>query len=114
MASMKRVKLALRNPDFTTARRVARAINAFVGLPAAEVADPTTVVINVPANYKGQTIEMLTDIEQLKIEPDQVAKVVIDEQSGTIVMGENVRISTVAIAHGNLTIRSEEHTSELQ
>src|SRR3546814_9806320 len=72
MASMKRVKLALRNPDFTTARRVARAINAFVGLPAAEVADPTTVVINVPANYKGQTIEMLTDIEQLKIEPAQV------------------------------------------
>lgn len=108
MASMKRVKLALRNPDFTTARRVARAINAFVGLPAAKVADPTTVVVNVPENYKGQTVEMLTDIEQLKIEPDQVAKVVIDEQSGTIVMGENVRISTVAIAQGNLTIRITE------
>src|SRR5690606_11637301 len=101
MAGMKRVKLALRNPDCHTARPVARPTHAFVGLPAAEVADPTTVVVDVPANYKGQTIEMLTDIEQRKIEPDQVAKVVIDEQSGTIVMGENVRISTVAIAQGN-------------
>ena len=108
LASLKRVRLSLRNPDFTTARRVARAVNAFVGLPASRVTDPATVQLVVPDNYKNQVIELLTDIEQLRVEPDQIAKIVIDEQSGIIVMGENVRISTVAIAQGNLTIRITE------
>src|SRR3546814_6865826 len=86
----------------------------------------------VPDSYRNNAVALITDVEQLRVTPDTVAKVVIDEQSGTIVMGENVRISTVAIAQGNLTIRitetpqvsqpqpfsntgrSEEHTSELQ
>ena len=108
MVNMKRVKLSLRNPDFTTARRVAQAINAFLGIPSAKALDPGTVMLAGPASYKGNLVALLTDIEQLSVTPDQVARVVIDENSGIIVMGENVRISTVAIAQGNLTIRITE------
>ena len=108
LASLESMKLSLRNPDFTTARRVARAINAFIGISAAQPIDPGSVVIQIPASYEGQVVELITDIEQLRVEPDQIAKVVIDEQSGVIVMGENVRINTVAIAQGNLTIRITE------
>jgi len=108
LASLKQVKMTLRNPDFTTARRVAQAVNAFLGTAAATATDPTTVQIRVPGDYQGDVFNLLTDIEQLRIEPDQMARVVIDEQSGIIVMGENVRISTVAIAQGNLTIRITE------
>jgi len=108
MAHMESVKVSLRNPDFTTARRVAQAINSFLGSDVARPADPGTVQMIVPPNYKGEVVALLTDIEQLKVEPDQIAKVVIDEASGTIVMGENVRISTVAIAQGQLTIRITE------
>jgi flagellar P-ring protein precursor FlgI len=106
MTSMTTVKLALRNPDFTTARRIAQAVNAYLGTAAAAASDPTTVQVQVPEGYNA--VNLLTDIEQLRVEPDQLAKVIIDEQSGTIVMGENVRISTVAIAQGALTIRITE------
>jgi flagellar P-ring protein precursor FlgI len=108
MANMESVTLSLRNPDFTTARRVAQAINAFLGTAAARPSDPTTVHIEVPDSYRGNVVNLLTDIEQLRVEPDQLARVIIDEQSGIIVMGENVRISTVAIAQGNLIIRITE------
>ena len=70
--------------------------------------DPGTVELVVPENYQGQIVELITDIEQLRVEPDQIAKVIIDEQSGVIVMGSNVRINEVAIAQGNLTIRITE------
>ncbi len=102
------INLTLRNSDFTTARRIAQAINAFLGTLAAAASDPTTVRLKVPENYRDNVVNLLTDIEQLRIEPDQLARVVIDEQSGIIVMGENVRISTVAIAQGSLTIRITE------
>ena len=108
LADLKQVKLSLRNPDFTTARRISRAINAFVGIPAATATDPATVIMKTPPSYKGKIVELITDIEQLRVEPDQIAKVIIDEQSGTIVMGSNVRINTVAIAQGNLTIKVTE------
>ena len=108
MGSMTSVKLTLRNPDFTTARRIAQAVNAFLGTQAAAPSDPTTVRVTVPTSYTNNVVNLLTDIEQLRIEPDQLARVVIDEQTGTIVMGENVRISTVAIAQGSLTIRITE------
>ena len=108
LGNMGVVKLNLRNPDFTTARRIAQAINAFLGTDSAKAADLTTVAITLPAAYKNNVVNLLTDIEQLRIEPDQVARIVIDETSGTIVMGENVRISTVAIAQGALTIRITE------
>lgn len=102
------VKLSLRNPDLTTARRVAQAINAFTGEQSARSLDPGTVQMLVPARYQGEVVALMTDIEQLPIEIDQVARVVIDERSGVIVMGEKVRINTVAIAQGNLTIRITE------
>jgi flagellar P-ring protein precursor FlgI len=108
LANLKNVKMTLRNPDFTTARRIAQAINAFLGTSAAAAIDTTTVQIEVPRDYQGNVVNLLTDVEQLRIVPDQLARVIIDEQSGIIVMGENVRISTVAIAQGNLTIRISE------
>lgn len=108
LANLKNVKMTLRNPDFTTARRIAQAVNAFLGTSAASAIDTTTVQIRVPRDYQGNVVNLLTDVEQLRIEPDQLARVIIDEQSGIIVMGENVRISTVAIAQGNLTIRITE------
>jgi flagellar P-ring protein FlgI len=108
LEQLRSVKLALRNPDLTTARRIAEAINVFTGETSARSLDPTTVQINLPARYNGDAVALMTDIEQLRVRADQPARVVIDEASGIIVMGENVRISTVAIAQGNLTIRITE------
>ena len=106
--SLKDVKLALRNPDFTTERRIAQAINAFLGTRMARPLDPSTVQLAIPADYSGNVVDMITDIEQLRVEPNQLARVVIDKHSGIIVIGANVRISKVAIAQGNLTIRVTE------
>jgi flagellar P-ring protein precursor FlgI len=108
LASLTSLKLSLKNPDLTTATRIAGAVNAFLGSPVATATDPSNVALNVPSTYAGGTAAMLTDIEQLKVDPDQPAKVVIDENSGVIVMGADVRVSTVAIAQGNLTIRVQE------
>mgnify|MGYP001617871294 FL=1 len=108
LAALNKVKLNLRNPDLTTARRVAQAINAFLGTDAARPSDPTTIQLLVPQGYVNNVVNLLTDIEQLRVEPDQVARIIIDDATGTIVMGENVRISTVAIAQGSLTIRITE------
>jgi flagellar P-ring protein FlgI len=74
----------------------------------AAVDDPATVHIGVPAAYRGGVVGLLTDVQQLKVDPDEPARVVIDEQSGVIVMGSDVRISTIAIAQGNLTIKVTE------
>jgi len=96
--------LSLRNPDLTTARRMALAINASLG-EIAHVSDPRTVVLTLGGH---NVIETLEQVEDLLVQPDTPATVVIDEASGTIVMGDNVRISTVAIAQGNLTIQVSE------
>ncbi len=108
LAQMQSIKVSLRNPDFTTARRMAQAVNRRLKTPIARQLDNTTIMVDVPNDFPGGTVGLVTEIEQLRITPDQVARVVIDEQSGVIVMGENVRISTVAIAQGNLTIRITE------
>src|ERR1700757_335394 len=102
------VRLALRNPDLTTATRIAAAINDFIGAPPAEPCDPATVQIAVPPPYKGNVVQLLTEVEQLQIEPDLGAKIVIDERSGVIVMGRDVRVSTIAVAQGNLTVSISE------
>ncbi|MCP8937322.1 flagellar basal body P-ring protein FlgI [Alsobacter sp. SYSU M60028] len=104
LRNLKQLRLALRNPDFTTSRRIAAAINDFMGANTAEPTDPSTVVIQVPARYAGNMMQLMTEVEQLRVEPDQNAKVVIDERSGVIVMGKDVRVSTVALAQGNLTV----------
>ena len=108
LSSLTNLKLSLHNPDLTTATRIAKAVNAYLGGATAEATDPSTVALAVPGNYPGGVMALLTDIEQVKVDPDQSAKVVIDENSGVIVMGSDVRISTVAIAQGNLTIKVTE------
>jgi flagellar P-ring protein precursor FlgI len=98
------MRLALRNADLTTAKRIAAAINTYTSEKTAHAIDPATVRLDVPYSYRGDIIGLLTDIEQLRIKPDQQAKVIIDENTGIIVMGKDVKISTVAIAQGNLTV----------
>jgi flagellar P-ring protein precursor FlgI len=105
---MSQVRLALRNPDFTTAKRIAAAINDYLGVPTAQPLDPSTVELTVPEQYKGNVVALLTEVEQLQIEPDLPAKIIIDERSGIIVMGRDVRVSTVAVAQGNLTVTISE------
>ena len=102
------IKQSLRYPDFTSASRIADAINSYLGSVAATTIDSGTVVLNLGRTRREELIQVLTDIEQLRIQPDQVAKVIIDEKSGIIVIGENVRINPIAIAQGNLTIRITE------
>ncbi len=105
---MPALRLSLRNPDFTTARRIADRINGFVAAGIARAEDPATVTLDLPEGRRADLVALITEIEQLRVEPDTPAKVVIDEASGIIVMGNDVRISTVAIAQGNLTIRVTE------
>lgn len=105
LGRMTNPRLGLRNPDLTTAMRIAAAINREIGGGTARATDPRTVAVNLAGR---DVVEALSRIEQIRIEPDNGAKVVIDEASGIIVMGANVTISTVAIAQGNLTIRVTE------
>ncbi len=105
LASKSSLRLSLRNPDLTTARRMADAINRRLPGINARATDHRTVALALAGR---EPVDVLGQIEDLQIEPDSPAVVVIDEASGTIVMGANVRISTVAIAQGNLTIRVTE------
>ncbi len=105
---MASVRLSLRNPDITTATNLMKAINQQVGAGVSRVDDPGTVTVTVPTAYKGDVVGLLADIETLAVETDQPARIVVDEATGTIVMGENVRISTVAVAQGNLIVKVEE------
>lgn len=108
------LNVALRNPDITTAKRIAEAINKHLGVDAAQMVDPGTVKLRVPIDFKDNTARLLAEIEQLPVHTDQAAKVVIDEASGTVVMGENVRIDTVAVAQGNLVVKVEESVQTSQ
>ena len=99
------LRMALRNPDFTTAKRIAAAINDFIGVADGRAARSGHASASpFPQQYRGNVISLLTEIEQLQVEPDQAAKIVIDERSGIIVMGRDVRVSMVAVAQGNLTV----------
>ena len=105
------IHLSLHNPNFTTATRIANVINQYIGRGIARVDDPRTIAVNLTNRDPAQTLYRIGD---LTIEPDTMAKVVVDEASGTIVMGDNVRISTVAIAQGNLTIQVTEMPQVVQ
>ena len=102
------LRLALRNADFTTAKRIAAAINDYIGAATAEPLDPSTVQLTIPQQFRSKVVALLTEIEQLQIEPDLPAKIVIDERSGITVLGRDVRVSTVAVAQGNLTVSISE------
>ena len=106
LAQLTTMRISLRNPDFTTARRISQAINAFLGTGISRALDPGTVQIDLPP--ERDVVGLLTEIEQLQVETDTAARVVIDEQTGIIVIGKDVRIDTVAIAQGNLTVRITE------
>jgi flagellar P-ring protein precursor FlgI len=99
------MRLGLRNPDLTTARRIAAAVNRVLGAGVARALDPRTVRLTLAGR---DPVDSLAAIEDLPVEPDTPAVVVVDEASGTVVMGADVRISTVAIAQGNLTVRVTE------
>ncbi len=108
LRGMDTIHLSLRNPDLTTARRVADSINGHFKAPLSKALDPATIRISIPDIYRDDLLALLTQVEQLEIEPDQPARVVVDETTGIIVIGSKVRVSTVGIAHGNLTIRISE------
>lgn len=99
-----RVFVNLKKSDFTTAFRLAKLVNRELGDGSARAKDAGTVEVSVPDSYLGQIVELISRIENLEIVPDAVARVVVDERSGTIVMGQHVRISPIAISHGNLSI----------
>ncbi len=104
LGDQRTLRLALRNPDLTTSRRIALAINDYIGSPTAIPENSATVRITLPRNFNGNIVDLLTDIEQLVVQTDLTAKIVIDENSGIIVMGKDVRVSTVAVAQSNLTV----------
>jgi flagellar P-ring protein precursor FlgI len=107
-ANKQDIIMALNDPDFTTATRAVGAINRHLHGAFATSQDGGTIHIKLPPGYKDRLVSMLASLENLEISPDTVAKVIIDERNGTVVMGENVRLSTVAIAHGNLMIQIKE------
>jgi flagellar P-ring protein FlgI len=105
----KELFLVLYNSDFTTAEKVKEIINRFAGAPLALSVDSGTIRVSIPESYQSNPAEWIAAIEKLEVTPDAVAKVILNERTGTIVMGENVRIATVAVAHGNLSIQIKEN-----
>jgi flagellar P-ring protein precursor FlgI len=104
----KSLTLALHDPDFTTASRVAQAINRAFYSQLAQTENAGSIRVSVPENYLGDTVQFVTLVESLGVTPDMISKVVVNERTGTVIMGENVRIATIAIAHGNLSIQINE------
>lgn len=102
------LRLALRNPDFTTAQRIETAINSSYGRVVSRMLDAGTVILDIAATGDISPAHALVTIENLAVEPEQKAVVIVDQRSGTIVLGEDVRISRVAVSQGNLTLRIEE------
>lgn len=104
LADRQTLRLNLHQSDFTTAERVAAAINERFKGALATLSDPGSVQLAIPERYRGRIVEFVAELERLDVNPDVPARVVMNERTGTIVMGENVRISTVAVSHGNLTV----------
>lgn len=107
-ANMTSLRLALRNPDFTTAGRIESAINQVFGKHVARMSDPGTIHLDIAGMGMQSPAHALGRIENIYVEPERRARVVVDQRSGTIVMGEDVRISRVAVSQGNLTLRVQE------
>ncbi len=105
LPALDRIAFALRDPDFISARRVADAINMELGADQAKVEDAGTVVVEVPPDSRGSIASFVARLEPLPVTIDQVARVVINERTGTVVLGGDVRIGAAAVAHGNLSVR---------
>ena len=106
-STRKMFRLTLHNPDFTTAARVANKVNSDLGGKYATAMDGATIDLVVPNSYQGRGVELLASIESLEVSPDIIAKVVVNEKTGTVVIGDGVRISKVAISHGDLSVKVE-------
>lgn len=113
-ASIKELTYSLNTADFTTANRVVRAINKELRGPFASAKDSATVQVQIPDAFKDQIVQLVSQIELVKVQPDTNAKVVVNERTGTVVVGQDVRISTVAVAHGSLTISIQPNLSVSQ
>jgi flagellar P-ring protein FlgI len=111
---LRSIRLALRNPDFTTAERIERAINATYGARVSQMLDPGTVLVNIHATGETSPSHAMGRIENLTVDPQIIARVVVDQRSGTIVLGEDVRISRVAVSQGGLVLRVEERPEVVQ
>ena len=98
------VAITLNQPDFTTASRLAAAINAQFGQGAAQAVDAGTVEVNIPPEFKGNAVGFIARVEELTISPDSVAKVAINERTGTVVIGGEVRLLPAVVSHGNLRV----------
>jgi len=107
-SAVREVRLALRSPDFTTAARIEQRVNSSFGRHVARMLDAGTVLLSVEATGMASPAHALGYIESLTVEPEQRARIVVDQRSGTIVLGEDVRVSRVAVSQGNLTLRIEE------
>jgi flagellar P-ring protein precursor FlgI len=103
--SRKMFRLTLHNADFTTAARLAKRINLDLAGKFATAKDAGTVDVITPFAYEGRGVELLAAIESLDVAPDARAKVIVNEKTGTVVIGESVRVSRVAIAHGDLAVK---------
>jgi flagellar P-ring protein precursor FlgI len=108
------VRLALRAPDFTTAQRIESAINGAFGRRVAQMEDSGTITLDIDATRMNSPAHVIARLENLTVQPETRARVVVDQRSGTIVMDEDVRISRVAIAQGNLTLRIDETPQVVQ
>ncbi len=108
LAGKKELNLILNDPDFTTAIRMARAINEEFGEDITKPIDSGTIQVSIPGQYQENVVQMIAQINNLQVVPDSVAKVIVNEKTGTVVIGDNVRIKNVAVAHGNLSIQITE------
>ncbi len=98
------VSIILNNPDFSTADRIIQVINASLNSQLAKATDAGTIRVEIPDDYKNNLVKLIAQIESLPVNPDTTAKVVINERTGTVVVGRDVRISTVAVTHGNISV----------
>ncbi len=104
----------LKNSDFTTVSRMSAAVNKHFGSQLARSLDAGQMQVRVPDNYRDRVVEFVSQLERLTLTPDSLARIVVNEKTGTIVMGEKVRISTVAVSHGNLSLVISEQASVSQ
>ncbi len=98
------IRLFLRKPDFATANNISRKINTTLNGKYASPVDPSSVMMKIPDEYENNIVSFITEIEKLNVQVDMVAKVIINERTGTVIIGNQVKISPVAIAHGSLSI----------
>jgi len=112
--SKNEMTIMLNNPDFNTADRAAKAINLRIGENVAEAIDPGTLKFSIPEKFQNNVVNLIAQIGEIQVEPDSIAKVIVNEKTGTVVVGENVRIQKVAVAHGNLSINIKENKNVSQ